>query len=131
MDWMVAPSLPAFAAAFPASTGMLIFSMNRIASLRLVLWDPRHRTCYEPAPPRSLARPSRAGRRGAMGVVQRREVRAVPCCPASRGTGVTPSRRGPVRAVRTQPVQAGAGRRRAVEVEPLVPAVVVEAAHLE
>src|ERR1700752_1695920 len=31
MDWMVAPSFPAFAAAFPASTGMLTLSMNRIA----------------------------------------------------------------------------------------------------
>jgi hypothetical protein len=33
MDWMVAPSFPAFAAAFPDSTGMVAFNKNRIASL--------------------------------------------------------------------------------------------------
>jgi hypothetical protein len=32
MDWIVAPSFPAFAAAFPASTGILIFTKNRIVS---------------------------------------------------------------------------------------------------
>jgi hypothetical protein len=30
MDWMVAPSFPAFAAALPDSTGMLTFSKNRM-----------------------------------------------------------------------------------------------------
>src|SRR3972149_11840055 len=33
MDWMVAPSFPAFAAVFPASTGMLTFSKNRMSHL--------------------------------------------------------------------------------------------------
>jgi hypothetical protein len=37
MDWMVAPSFPAFAAAFPDSTGMLTFSKNRMLYL-LTIW---------------------------------------------------------------------------------------------
>jgi hypothetical protein len=37
MDWMVAPSFPAFAAMFPDSTGMLTFSKNRMLYL-LKVW---------------------------------------------------------------------------------------------
>jgi hypothetical protein len=37
MDWMVAPSFPALAAAFPDSTGMLTFSKNRMIHL-LTIW---------------------------------------------------------------------------------------------
>jgi hypothetical protein len=37
MDWMVEPSFPTFAAAFPDSTGMLTFSKNRIVHL-LTVW---------------------------------------------------------------------------------------------
>jgi hypothetical protein len=49
MDWMVAPSLPAFAAAFPDSTGMLTFSKNRIAYLLTVcrVGSVRRRLCDE------------------------------------------------------------------------------------
>jgi hypothetical protein len=37
MDWIFAPSLPAFAAAFPDSTGMLTFNKNRRLYL-LTIW---------------------------------------------------------------------------------------------
>src|SRR5512137_3182374 len=53
MDEIVAPSLPAFAAAFPDSTVMLTFNKNRIAHLLLIkvsttirvsyrIWKPLH-----------------------------------------------------------------------------------------
>jgi hypothetical protein len=41
MDWMVAPSFPAFAAAFPDSTGMLTFSKKRMAYLLTGFLDSR------------------------------------------------------------------------------------------
>jgi hypothetical protein len=49
MDWIVEPSIPAFAALFPDSTGMLTLSKNRMAHL-LTVWFFRftqHRTIAE------------------------------------------------------------------------------------
>src|SRR5512132_3790515 len=47
MDWMVAPSFPAFAAAFPDSTGMLTFTKNRIGHLLDVLGSCIHGSPFD------------------------------------------------------------------------------------